>query len=67
MSALGGSVVKSPPAMQETQEMWVRLLGQEDTPEKGMANHSSILAWRIPWMEEPGGLESVGSQTVAHG
>ena len=63
-SALGGSVVKSPPAMQE---MWVRLLGQEDPLEKEMANHSSILAWRIPWTEEPGGLESVGSQTVAHG
>ena len=49
----GGSVVKNPPAVQETH---VRSLGQEDPLEKGMATHSSILAWRIPWMEEPGGL-----------
>ena len=40
--------VKNPPAMQETQETWVRSLGQEDLPEKGMATHSSILAWRVP-------------------
>ena len=46
-------MVKNPPAMQETQ---VLSLGQEDTLEKGMATHSSILAWRIPWTEEPGGL-----------
>ena len=45
--------VKNPPAMQETR---VRSLGQEDSLEKGMATHSSILAWRIPWTEEPGGL-----------
>ena len=56
MSALGGSVVKSPPAMQETQEMWVRLLGQEDPLEKGMANHSSILVWKFPWTGKPNGL-----------
>ena len=41
--------------MQETQETWLRFLDQEDPLEKGMATHSSILAWRIPWMEEPGG------------
>jgi len=46
-------MVKNLPAMQET---WVRSLGQEYPPEKGMATHSSILAWRIPWTEEPGGL-----------
>ena len=51
------------PAMQETQ---VRSLGQEDPVEKEMAPHSSILAWRIPWMEEPGGLQSMGSQIVGH-
>ena len=50
--------VKSLPAMQESQ---VQSLGQEDPLEKGMATHSSILAWRISWMEEPGGLQSVGS------
>ena len=47
---------KNPPAMQETQEMGVRHLGQEDPLEEGMATHSSILAQRIPWTEEPGGL-----------
>ena len=41
--------------------MWVRSLGQEDPLEEGMATHSSILAWRIPWAEEPGGLQSIGS------
>ena len=49
----GGSVVKNPPAMQE---MWVQSLGQEDPLEKEMATHSSILAWEIPWTEEPGEL-----------
>ena len=49
--------VKNPPAMQET---WVQSLGGEDLLEKGMATHSSILAWRIPWTEEPGGLQSMG-------
>ena len=48
-------------AMQETQ---VRSLGWEDPLEKGVATHSSILAWRIPWTEEPGGLQSMGSQRV---
>ena len=52
---------KNPPAMKET---WVQPLGQEDSLEKGMATHSSILAWRIPWTEEPGGLQSIGSQRV---
>jgi len=56
-------LVKNPPAMQET---WVRSLGWEDTLEKGMATHSSILAWRTPWTEEPGGLQSMGSQRVRH-
>ena len=51
------------PAMRET---WVRSLGGEDTLEKEMATHSSILAWRILWTEEPGGLQSMGSQRVGH-
>ena len=55
--------VKNPPAMQETQ---VRSLGWEDPLEKGKATHSHILAWRIPWTEEPGGLQSMGSQRVRH-
>ena len=45
---------------------WVGSLSQEDPLEKGMATHSSVLAWRIPWTEEPGGLQSVGSQRVRH-
>ena len=53
----GGSVVKNPPAKQETQ---VQSLGQEDPLEKEMAAHSSVLAWEIPWTEEPGGLQSMG-------
>ena len=55
--------VKNLPAMQET---WVQSLGQEDPLEKGMATHSSILAWRIPWTEEPGGLQQMGLQRVGH-
>jgi len=47
-------------------ETWVHSLGQEDLLEKEMATHSSILAWKIPWMEEPGGLQSMGSQRVGH-
>ena len=61
--------IKNPPAMQETQVQslgGVRSLGQEDPLEKGMATQSSILAWRIPWTEEPGGLQSMGSQRVRH-
>ena len=57
-------MVKNQPAMQET---WVRFLGRDDPLEKGMATHSSILAWRIPWTEEPGGLQSMGWQRVGHG
>ena len=56
-------LVKSLPAMWET---WVQSLGGEDPLEKGTATHSSILAWRIPWTEEPGRLQSVGSQRVGH-
>ena len=55
--------LKCLPAMRE---IWVRSLGREDTLEKEMATHSSILAWRIPWTEEPGGLQSTGSQRVLH-
>ena len=54
-------MVKNLPAVQET---WVQSLGQEDTLEKDMATHSSILAWELPWAEEPGGLQSMGSQRV---
>ena len=57
-------IVKNPPAVQETQETWVPSLGQEDPLEEEMATHSSILAWRIPWTEKPGGLQSMGSQRV---
>ena len=59
-----GSVAKNSPAGQEVQEMGVRSLSWEDPLEEGMAAHSSILAWRIPWTEEPGGLQSVGLQRV---
>ena len=50
----------------EIQATWVRSLGQEDPLEKEMATHSSILAWRIPWMEDPGRLQSTGSLRVGH-
>ena len=53
----GGSVLKNPPAMQES---WVPSLGQEDPLEEEMATHPGILAWEIPWTEEPGGLQSMG-------
>ena len=56
-------MVKNLPAMQETR---VPSLGWEDPLEKGMATHSSLLAWRIPWAEEPGGLQSMGSQRIKH-
>ena len=52
-------MVKNPPVKRET---WIGSLGWEDPLEEGVATHSSILAWRIPWTEEPGGLQSVGSQ-----
>ena len=54
-------IVKTPPAMQEP---WIQSLGWEDPLEKGIANHSSILAWRIPWTEEPGVVQSMESQRV---
>ena len=61
--SLVAQTVKPLPAMQET---WVQSLGQEDPLEKEMAIHSSTLAWKIPWMEEPGGLQSMGLQRVGH-
>ena len=61
--SLVAQMVKSLPAALET---WVRSLGQEDPLEKGMATHSSILAWRIPWTEEPDRLQSMGLQRVRH-
>ena len=61
--SLAAQVVKNPPAMQET---WVWSLGQEDPLEKGKATQSSILAWRIQWTEEPGRLQSMGSERVGH-
>ena len=60
-------MVKNLSAMQETQEMNVLSLGREDPLEEGMANHSSILAWKSPWTEEPVELQSIGSQRVGHG
>ena len=62
-ASLEAQMVKNLPALQETQ---VQSLGQEDPLEEEMATHSSILAWRIPWTEEPGGLQSMGSQRVRH-
>ena len=62
----GGSVVKNPPAIQEMQETWVQSLDQEDPLEEGMATHSGILARKIPWTEEPGGLKSLGLQRIGH-
>ena len=56
-------MAKNLPAMQE---IWVLSLDQDDPLEKGMATHSSVLAWRIPWTEEPGRLQSMGSQRVRH-
>ena len=62
-----GSVVKNPPAnVGDLQETHVQSLGHEDPLKKEMATHSSTLAWRIPWTEEPGGLLSMGSQRVRH-
>ena len=54
-------MINNPPAKQET---WVQSLGWEDSLEKGLASHSSFLIWRIPWTEEPGGLQSLGAQRV---
>ena len=56
----GGSTVKNPPAVQET---WVQSLGREDPLEEGMATHSSTLAYRIPWIEEAGSLQPIGSHS----
>ena len=61
--ALVAQMVTRLPAVLET---WVQSLGQEGLLEKEMATHSSTLAWKIPWMEEPGGLQSMGSQRVRH-
>ena len=63
LTPMVAQTVKNVPAVQET---WVQSLGQEDPLERGMANHSSILVWRIPWTEEPSGLQVMGSQTVRH-
>jgi len=60
---LVAQMVKNLPAMWET---WVQSLGCEDPLEEGIASHSSILAWRIPWTEEPGGLQSMGSQSAGY-
>ena len=60
-ASLVAQMVKNLPAMQES---GVQSLGREDSPEKGMATHSSILVWRVPWTEEPGGLQSMGSPRV---
>ena len=62
-ASLVAQMVKNPLAMQET---WVRFLGWEDPLEEGMATHSSILAWRISWTEEPWRVQSMGSQRVGH-
>ena len=60
-------LVKNLPAMRETWfDRWVRSLGWEHPLEEGMATHSSILAWRIPWTEEPGGLQSLGGKRIGH-
>ena len=62
-ASLVAQTVENLPAMWQT---WVQSLGQEDALENGMATQSSILAWRIPWTEEPGGLQIMGSQRVGH-
>ena len=61
-----GSVVKNPPSVQEAQDMWVQSQHWEDSLEEGMATYSSVFAWRIPGMREPGGLQSMGSQRVGN-
>ena len=63
MASLVAQTVKHLPTVWET---WVRSLDWEDLLEKEMGTHSSILAWRVPWTEEPGGLQSTGSQRVGH-
>ena len=66
-ASLMAQAVKDPPVMQEIQETQVRSLGREDPLEKEMATHSSILAWKISWTQEPGALQSMGLQRVGHG
>ena len=61
-----GQWVKNLPAMQETEEMGVRSLGQEDPLEESLATHSNILAWRIPWTKKPGSVQSMGSRKGGH-
>ena len=61
LASLMDQMIKNPPAMRET---WVQSLGWEDPLDEIMANHSSILAWKIPWTEEPGRLQSIGSDTT---
>ena len=63
MASPVAQMVKNLPAIQET---WVRFLGREDPLEEGTATHSGILSWRIPWTEEPGGLQSMGLCRVRH-
>ena len=62
-ASLVAQVVKNPPATQET---WIQSLGREGPLEKEMTTHSSILAWRIPWIEKPGGLQPMGSRRVGY-
>ena len=62
-ASLLAQMVKNPPAVQET---WVQSLGREDPLETGMATHSSILTWNIPWIEKPGRLHSMGLQRIRH-
>jgi len=62
-ASLVAQMVKNPPIIWE---IWVRFLGWKDPLEKGMAPHSSTLAWKVPWMEEPGGLQSMGLRRVEH-
>ena len=64
LKSLVAPTAKNMPAMQEVQEMWVQSLSWEDPLERGVAIHSSILAWKIPWAEAPGGVQSVESQRV---
>ena len=65
-ASMMAQLVKNLPAMQETQEIWVQSLGREETMEKEMATHSSIVAYKIPWAEKPGRLQSIASQRVRH-
>ena len=66
MGFAGDTGVKNLPVMQKPQETQFRSLGWENSLEEDMATHSSIVAWRIPWTEDPGGLQSMGSQRAGH-